>query len=106
MPCYTRVEITTEFQIQNFDQLEIALKAKGWEVQRNAQAFFYRKSAGQEWVRVENGKASFYDEATRATLNEAKRAYAEHVVKMVGKRKGFRVQQAAGSRTVRLSRSY
>lgn len=106
MPCYTRVEITTEFQVANYEQLAAALKAKGWEVQVSGQALFCRKDKRHEWVRIEAGRASFYDEATRATINEAKRAYAEHVVKLVGKRKGFRVQQAAGSRTLTLKRSY
>lgn len=105
MPCYTRVQMTTEFRIKNFDELEAALKAKGWEVQNYGDRLYFRENQFHDWVTIINEKASF-TKGDEEFVNKAKRYYAEHVVKKVAKRKGFKYQQAAGSNKIKLSRSY
>lgn len=105
MPCYTQVKMTQKFQAGNYDLLEAALKAKGWEVQRSGSTLWFRENQFHDWVRVENEAAQF-TQGDEAIIEKAKRLYAEHVVKTVAKKKGFKYQQAAGSNRVKLSRSY
>ena len=105
MPCYVVQTQSVEFNAKNVDLIEDMLKANGLTYRISQNRTLVRVSFGYYSIDIDLARQEMTGQS-QSNMNELKRKYSEHILKVAAKKKGWVLKRKRGAQNQFLAKRW